>query len=601
MADTAPAASLAADGKLWVVWVRGDRLWYRTTSDGSSWSAEAQVDGTCCYDRPALSRDSDGTLWLASERGSDIWMLSSGDGGRSWWPAVQWTRFTGDDFRPALARLSDGHVAAAWDSDRGQQWSSNVWFGVIGVREDISPPPFAGWLNANPAWPLSSGPITLSVMSTDDGRPPGVELVWTRDGAAQTDLAMFDDGTHGDFAGGDSRYSVQVGAFPAGTTVQYQARAADSAGNAVLHPQSPHSFKVAVPFTVTRDVLFLPDDGGNDTGWFRSHFTASLDTLGYRYDVWDTGLRGPVQIGLLDSYTGGTVIWAVPRSGFLTSDSGQVALLQAYLDAGGKLFLTGQDLGEQLETGGAGSAFLHDYVHADFLQGNTGLSRLAGVTGDPIGGGLMIDIGGGTGAGNQDSTDEVNPLLPAQPAFIYQPGTLAAGRDQQVPEGGASARPVQLTVPAGNVGLGTAGLRVMADGYGLVFFAFGFEGINTSSDRSTVLGRVLDWLGACKAVVTPASLAIRRSGADLALTWAGTDADAYEVWRAGSDPYFLPAAACAAPDCTLNATTSYTHTGALSAQGSLYYAVRSRRNCGARSTPTGRVGEFSYSLLTGLP
>ena len=105
-------------------------------------------------------------------------------------------------------------MAAAWDSDRGQQWSSNVWFGVIGVREDISPPPFAGWLNANPAWPLSSGPITLSVMSTDDGRPPGVELVWTRDGAAQTDLAMFDDGTHGDFAGGDSRYSVQVGAFP---------------------------------------------------------------------------------------------------------------------------------------------------------------------------------------------------------------------------------------------------------------------------------------------------------------------------------------------------------------------------------------------------
>jgi hypothetical protein len=41
---------------------------------------------------------------------------------------------------------------------------------------------------------------------------------------------------------------------------------------------------------------------------------------------------------------------------------------------------------------------------------------------------------------------------------------------------------------------GTAGLRVDTGIYKVVYFAFGFEGINAAADRATVMGRVLGWL-----------------------------------------------------------------------------------------------------------
>ena len=117
-----------------------------------------------------------------------------------------------------------------------------------------------------------------------------VNLVWTLDGGAQTDLPMFDDGTHGDDAAGDGVWGVQHAALPAGSQVTYRARATDTDGNTYLYP-GEKSFTVLAPFAKTADILFVPDAGGNDTSWFRSYYTKALDAQGYKYDTWDTGLR----------------------------------------------------------------------------------------------------------------------------------------------------------------------------------------------------------------------------------------------------------------------------------------------------------------------
>ena len=72
-------------------------------------------------------------------------------------------------------------------------------------------------------------------------------------------------------------------------------------------------------------------------------------------------------------------------------------------------------------------------------------------------------IQGGDGAKNQYWPDEIEAISPAVPVFTYEPGCEAA-------------------------------LRVDTGTYKVVYFGFGFEGINSRTDRDNVMKRVLDWL-----------------------------------------------------------------------------------------------------------
>ena len=201
--------------------------------------------------------------------------------------------------------------------------------------------------------------------------------------------------------------------------------------------------------------------------------------------------------------------------------------MQAYLDAGGKLFITGQNIAERLSWTG----FLNDYLHATFKNADTGLYALSGAAGDPIGDGLALNISGGDGANNQYSKDEVDPIAPAQVVFTYQAGPSAMLAEPVTPteglaspldvslrllKGGAPAPPAVIPTaapppvpspaptampvpvptalpPAGCNGSSAAGLRVDTGQYKVIYFAFGFEAINDASDRNVVMARVLTW------------------------------------------------------------------------------------------------------------
>jgi len=88
---------------------------------------------------------------------------------------------------------------------------------------------------------------------------------------------------------------------------------------------------------------------------------------------------------------------------------------------------------------------------------------LIGTPNDPIGNGLTINIWGGDGANNQYYPDVIEAISPGIPIFSYDTG-------------------------------GEAALRVDTGTYKAVYFGFGFEGINSQTDRDTVMKRVLDWL-----------------------------------------------------------------------------------------------------------
>lgn len=249
--DSTPTIAQAGDGKLWIVWQRSSRLWYRTSSDGGvNWLPEAPVSAASGYESPDLTVATDGMLWLASDCTGEIWYQTSADDGASWSAPRGFTRYVGNDYHPGVAAMNNGHVAVVWQSERIGQWTSNIWYGIFGLLEDIDPPPWAGWMLHTPGQPLSTEVMTITMFARDESPGFSVKLAWSKDGVPQSDLSMYDDGTHGDGNAGDSLYGVQIGPFAAGTTVRDQARITDSDGNVILHPLAgPYSFQVLEPPT----------------------------------------------------------------------------------------------------------------------------------------------------------------------------------------------------------------------------------------------------------------------------------------------------------------------------------------------------------------
>ncbi len=523
--DYRPAIAPTSDGTIWVFWDswRSDHpaIWYKTSSDGgASWSPDAEFSTDTNWDwMPVIVQTSDGTIWVARQSWSwdlwnwDIWYKTSSDGGTTWSADQQSTQFTGDDLDPGLAALPSDQVALVWHSDRAVNF--DIWFGIIGFHGDVNPPPHLDEIEHDP-WPNpdSNDLVTIRADVSDETGVASVILKWWVDGTPQADLTMYDDGAHDDYGADDGWYGVQIGPFPIGTIVEYQVEITDVDGNTILAPQYPMRFESLEPFVKTADILFVPDYGGYDTGWFKGYYENSLVARGYQYDVWDTGKRGEIDSTTLNQYTNGAVIWAVPYWGFVTDYDSTRNTLQSYLDNGGNLFITGQDIGRSL----AGTDFYQNYLHADYVQDNIGLYVLSGVAGDPIGDGLSLSITGGDGANNQYSPDEIDPVSPAVTILTYSGGILARSglrlpegmKEREpfvepslpVPEGRRTQRrgPEQMRMSAETQGIissGSGAIRVDTGIYKVIYFAFGFEGINGhgGTSRPTVLASILNWFG----------------------------------------------------------------------------------------------------------
>jgi hypothetical protein len=206
-------------------------------------------------------------------------------------------------------------------------------------------------------------------------------------------------------------------------------------------------------------ILLVDDDDGAQAEQF---FEASLQNNGYIFETWNELDDGYIEAGDLSGYS--AVVWLTGILGDIEPEN--IAALEALLDGGGSLLITGQDVGWQLTYYGVPGdiAFYNDYLHADLVGDDSGEKSLTGIPGDPVGDGLAFDIGGGDGSGNQNWPSEIEPRAGAAAVLEYLPGA----------EGG---------------------LRYDV-GQRLVYLAFGFEAVNTSADRDTLMARCIDWLTA---------------------------------------------------------------------------------------------------------
>jgi len=221
-------------------------------------------------------------------------------------------------------------------------------------------------------------------------------------------------------------------------------------------------------FEKNAPILLVDNDGGSDIDQYYKNAIPSY--YPYSYDNWEVGARDEATSSILNLYAQGVVIWFDPY--YYPLDAQRTAIMD-YLDHYGHLFITGQDIGFYL---GPSNPFMNNYLSAQYVQDNVQMWYLNGVAGDPITNGLHLTISGSGGANNQSWPDEIDPIAPAVKIFGY-----------------SSSKPSENN-GEGIVSSGSGGIRVVENGHKVVYLSFGFEGINSSSDRANLMKKILDWL-----------------------------------------------------------------------------------------------------------
>ncbi len=214
---------------------------------------------------------------------------------------------------------------------------------------------------------------------------------------------------------------------------------------------------------VSPQILFIADFEESDNKYFdfsQIYFDAFQENhISYDYVH---HLNTDITTELLSKYA--IVVWACEWT-FPSLNPDDRTALKTYLDNGGSLFLSGQDIGWDLNENNDNSdaAFLNNYLKATYLADDAGETEIFGVEDDPITDGLDIDF--------------------------YQPKRTA---DQQFPD---VIEPRDGAVSVLNYSDGRSGGIRYAGAYNIVFFSFGgFEAITNDSIRNKVMKNVSNWL-----------------------------------------------------------------------------------------------------------
>ena len=203
------------------------------------------------------------------------------------------------------------------------------------------------------------------------------------------------------------------------------------------------------------DILLVDDDTGNS---YEDAYIACFDDLDLAYDVWNISNSGSPSAATLLGYD--KVIWFTGRADHPLSDP-EITAISGYLDGGGKLFISSENLSDDL----SGNAFLADYMHVSHGEDYLNIDILNGVPDDPISDGMLVLMAGGAYAPDDQSV--IIPDGEALPLFNYDNVTEDCGA-----------------------------IRYEGD-YMLVFLAFPFECTAVSpagyTARTDIMNGILNW------------------------------------------------------------------------------------------------------------
>jgi uncharacterized repeat protein (TIGR01451 family) len=218
---------------------------------------------------------------------------------------------------------------------------------------------------------------------------------------------------------------------------------------------------------VTVATLLVDNDGnGPDV---QAIYAAALTAAGVTFDVWDLATDPVLPRGYMEAHA--NIVWFTGNS-YPAPLGPYEANLTAFLDGGGNLFMSGQDI---LDQGAGTTPFVHDYLHIDWdgteTQNDKGTANVTSVAGNPVTNGIgTVPLDHSVlGA---EFEDQITPIAPAISAFND--------------DGDPTAVPPVAPEPDALTFSGT---------YKVVFLAFPFEAYGSAAQKSDLVTRVMTFFG----------------------------------------------------------------------------------------------------------
>ncbi|MCK4717726.1 MAG: hypothetical protein KAT70_03565, partial [Thermoplasmata archaeon] len=285
--------------------------------------------------------------------------------------------------------------------------------------------------------------------------------------------------------GGDV-YSADIPGQILGTTVCYYISAKDTANSPNTGFDPFGAPAINYTFDVVNALPLLLVDASDNVG-FINPYIATLDSIGQTYDLGD-------EASSLDGYN--TVIW-VERGGAPdhTDDYGEQDNITAFLNAGGNLYINGEDIGYQFRNNVTATLWYNTYLHAAYDDDDSGATLANGVSGDPI-------------------TDGMSglPITSSWPELMHIP---VADPDADV----------MFTYVDGAPGT-PAAIRADTGTYKTVYIAYRyFESGDAQANKDDLMQKILYWLNPAGAVpiITHTPLGDTHSTSDYTVTAEITD------------------------------------------------------------------------------
>jgi uncharacterized repeat protein (TIGR01451 family) len=205
------------------------------------------------------------------------------------------------------------------------------------------------------------------------------------------------------------------------------------------------------------DTLLVDGDGNFPD--VQSIYATALTDAGVSFNTWDLSVDSNLPLAYMQAFD--NIVWFTGNSypGPIQPYEGK---LTTYLDGGGHLFLSGQDI---LDQAAGTSDFVYYYLHINW-DGTEAQNDLPTANVNAVAGTLTDGLGtvplnhGVLGAVYED---QITPIAPAVPIFTDD-----------------AAEPNGLSY---------------TDGYKVVFLAFPFEGYGTATDKSTLMTNVFTFFG----------------------------------------------------------------------------------------------------------
>jgi uncharacterized repeat protein (TIGR01451 family) len=231
--------------------------------------------------------------------------------------------------------------------------------------------------------------------------------------------------------------------------------------DSVFNPINSHAVQIKT-IAVTDKILLVDDDGDGPN--VDSYYQAALNAYGLPYNIADLALVPELPQRYLKAHK--VIVWYAGAT-----YPGNLGLydtnLAAFLNNGGRLFMSGWDL---LDQAAGTTPFVYNYLHINWdgseTQNDKGTGSTTAVISNSVTAGLgvlpytnFVSIG----LGSADFSDQLTPVDPAEAAFVD------SGTGQ------------------------TDGLTVDTGLYKVMFLAYPYEAINNTSSQNALMARALNW------------------------------------------------------------------------------------------------------------